>query len=217
MNSKPQMLSQQKSWHAFSNPSCQHQQRFGKGTWSLPSTLHLLLPKEDGAQDTPPKLPQDSISVPSVSCIYPVTLRLDLHPNCWQNPTTITSYGHVSPAFTHIAAHISSSAHLPIFLKSPLTLPITATTLLHCTDGLQAYILISKWEVQGSFWIFKTSSTGFWDGLQRLSHIQPSHVSVCALWVLDQSPGLCHISSLLTVPKRGTVVSHILDLTLWYL
>lgn len=60
--------------------------------------------------------PDHSVPVPSVSCIYPVTLRLDLHPNCWQKPTTITSYGHVSPAFTHITAHISSSARLPIFL-----------------------------------------------------------------------------------------------------
>lgn len=189
-------------------------------SWSLPSTLHLLLPKEDGAQDTPPKLLQDQ-TTQSQSPLCPVftqwLLGLIFIPTVGKSPQPLLPMV-MSLQHSPISLLTSALQHVsPSSFKSPLTLPITAhhSPSLHWwTENL--HFKSENGESRSQFEFSRQLPQVSEMVTKGWAHIQPSHVSVCALWDLDQSPGLCHIPGPLTLSKTGTLVSHALDLTLWY-
>ena len=87
INSKPQLLSQQMSWLHRCLPA--------------PTLVSALYPPSDTSSSlllASSHTQASSILLsprPPLPC-SPMPLMFVLHPGCWQNPTTITSYSHVS-------------------------------------------------------------------------------------------------------------------------
>lgn len=215
INTKPQLFCQQKSWPIL--PTLPASAQLCQGHLVSALFHHLLLPTAF-IEVAHPKLSQDHSfnPKPTVSCICTAALRLDLHPSGWQNPTTITSYGCVSLAFTHTTAHTSSSA-LSFSMSTPFpqvssdlayyfTL-LSFMTLLGCRP---TFYSVNEWSRSQ----FETSTHLPQVSAPKTEHIQPSGVSVSTLQDLDWSPGLSYIKPTNTLSESEVAASHTLDLTL---